>query len=191
MSRYDDRCLIEGIKNKDKAVLKYIYREYYQSVKHLVSDNSGSEEDARDLFQDVMVIIYQKAARNALSLSCSLKTYLFSISRNLWFQRLEKRKYECHFYNLELVEDEMAVHDCDDTPDDEAMEKSRLFMQHFIGLPADCQQILRLFFRKFTYRDIARILKLSNEKYAKSRKFMCKAMLRRRIMKDPKCKRFY
>ena len=58
----------------------------------MVTQNSGDKEDAKDIFQDAMVIIYEKIRLNKLGLSSAFHTFLFSICRNLWLQELTKRK---------------------------------------------------------------------------------------------------
>ncbi len=61
-------------------------------VKDLVSKNGGSSEDASDLFQDGMVVVYEKAMDVDFTLSSSLKTYLYAVCKNKWLMQLRKRK---------------------------------------------------------------------------------------------------
>ena len=71
---------------------------------------------------------------------------------------------------------------------EEEIEKRRLFQKHFLTLPAKCQKVLQLFMHDTPLREIAARLGYKNEEYAKARKYMCKNMLRKRILKDPRCK---
>ena len=65
-------------------------------------------------------------------------------------------------------------------------EKYKLFQQHFLQLGEDCQKILRLFLAKVPLREIAEVMGFKSEKYAKTRKFMCKEKLKNQILNDPK-----
>ena len=58
--------------------------------------------------------------------------------------------------------------------DEEKLEKLRLYHIHFLTLPEECQKLLKFFFNKTPLKVIARILGLKDEKYAKTRKYMCK-----------------
>ena len=92
MRHYSEKDILDGIFDGDKDVLRYVYDEYYPTIQVLIFRNSGKDEDAEDIFQDTLMIIYQKVRKNDLKLECSFKTYFYSISRNLWLQKLEKNK---------------------------------------------------------------------------------------------------
>jgi hypothetical protein len=67
------------------------------------------------------------------------------------------------------------------------LEQTRLYQVHFLSLPKDCQKLLKMFVQKKTMKEITKALGIKTEKYAKTRKYLCKNLLRKRILKDPKC----
>jgi hypothetical protein len=69
-------------------------------------------------------------------------------------------------------------------------ERYRLFQQHFLRLSEDCKKVLRLFMNKVPLKEIAEIMGFKTEKYAKTRKFMCKEKLKNAIINDPNFKKF-
>ncbi|MFA4864355.1 MAG: hypothetical protein WC605_11375, partial [Bacteroidales bacterium] len=73
---------------------------------------------------------------------------------------------------------------------EEEHEKYRLFQQHFLKLSEDCQKILQLFLGKTSLKEIAEIMGFKTEKYAKTRKFMCKEKLKNSIINDPNFKKY-
>ena len=89
---YSDKELIQGIKNRDNDVLEYIYQEYYPSIQYLINSNHGSDEAARDLFQDVILVVYTKIRNNELDLNCSFKTFVYAVGRNLWLKQLHNQR---------------------------------------------------------------------------------------------------
>src|SRR5580698_1483131 len=59
-------------------------------VQALILNNSGFPDDARDIFQEAMIVLYQKVKSGSFELNCQLKTYLYSVSRRLWLKRLSQ-----------------------------------------------------------------------------------------------------
>ena len=59
-------------------------------IQHFVTNNNGSFDDARDIFQEAMIALYEKVQLEHFTLSCQIKTYLFSICKNLWLKRLQQ-----------------------------------------------------------------------------------------------------
>lgn len=190
MIHYSDEAIVEGLRLRSDYIIHFVYREYFPIIKYLVTENTGSDEDAEDIFQDGLIIIYKKITDNQLTLTSSFKTYMYSVCRNLWLQKLNKRKT--------VMEKMSDVEDYIDLPEDimneisnEEVELHRLVQLHFLSLNEDCQKILRLFMKDVSLREIGNIMGFKTEKYAKTRKYMCKEELKRRIASDPRCQRFF
>ena len=188
MIHYTDEAIVEGIKIRDNTIIKYIYGEYFTTIKFLVTTNSGTESDAEDVFQDALLIIYKKVVESGLILTSSFKTFLYSICRNLWLQRLDKKAFSSDFLYIENLNNLQETLSSEKAR--EEGEKYKFFQLHFLTLSEDCQKILRLFLEKRALKDIAEIMGFKSEKYAKTRKYMCKEKLKDKIMKDPKCKKY-
>ena len=75
---------IRLLQSGDESVLQLIYRQYYQAIVHLVMNNNGSLQEAKDVYQETLIIFYEKVKEGNFELNCKLKTFLYSISRNLW-----------------------------------------------------------------------------------------------------------
>lgn len=188
MTFFTDETIVDGLKKRDNGIIRYIYKEYYPTIKFLITTNSGTETDAEDVFQDALVVLYRKIAKENLLLTSSFKTFLYSICRNLWLQRLDRRVFSNEFLEME---DLSELHDSlhFEQPEEE-QEKYRLFQQHFLLLSPDCQKVLKLFMGKTSLKEIAEIMGFKTEKYAKTRKFMCKEKLKNSIINDPFFKKY-
>lgn len=189
MIHYSDEAILEGLRLRSDYIIKYIYQELFPMILFLVTKNNGSEEDAEDIFQDSLLIVFKKIKANELELSCSFRTYIYSVSRNLWLQKLSKRKqYTSEFSDIEsyITMPEYALSE----KNQEELEKFRLYQQHFLSLSNDCQKVLMLFMKKIPLREIAVEMGYKTEKYAKTRKYLCKEELKKRIINDPKCQKF-
>jgi RNA polymerase sigma factor (sigma-70 family) len=187
MNYLTDELLIKGLKEQDSKCIRYLYKEYFPLAKSIVERNSGNYEDAEDLFQDSIVVLYKRLTYEKITLKCSLKTFFFGICKNLWMQRLD-RKWRLMF-SENMAEEPSGSYEINDKEfSEELLEKKRLFYKHFLTLPKRCQKILMLYLADLPLKKIAKELGLKNEEYAKARKYSCKNMLRKRIMNDPQCK---
>lgn len=182
MTHFTVEAILEGIKNSNNEVLRYVYTKYYPEIRFFVIKNSGTDEDAKDVFQESLIVIYKKLKEDSLDLTCAFKTYLYSVARIIWLKHLERNK----FRTSDIEEDQVFVIFEDDTEKRIfEQERYRLYQKHFLTLHKDCQAILRLFLQKVPLKDIQKKLNLSSEKYVKKRKFQCKEILMKRITNDP------
>ena len=189
MIHYSDEAILEGLRLRSDYIINFIYKEYFPLIRFLVTENGGSDEDAEDIFQDGIIIIYNKISLNQFILTSSFKTYMYSVCRNLWLQKLNKRK--AIFDKLSDVEEYI------DLPKDtlheagiEEIEMHRIIQIHFLALAEDCQKVLRLFIKNIPLREIAAIMGFKTENYAKTRKYLCKEDLKKRIADDPRSQKF-
>ncbi|MEE4256063.1 MAG: sigma-70 family RNA polymerase sigma factor [Bacteroidales bacterium] len=182
---YIEESLLEGIRLHDSDTLEYIYKKFFPSVSAFVNSNSGSDDDARDVFQEAIVAIYRRVSDDNFAITCSFKTYVYAIVKNLWLKELEKRKASGVKLNVEgefEVADEQPI---EGSFFDPKSERFKLYQKHFLTLSEDCQKVLRLFFAKQSLIEISQTMGYGSEKYAKKRKFQCKEILVKRIKNDP------
>ncbi|HNX85771.1 MAG TPA: sigma-70 family RNA polymerase sigma factor [Bacteroidales bacterium] len=188
MVRYSDDAILKGLYHKKSRYIEYFYKEYFPVIRSLVEKNSGTKSDVEDVFQDALLVLYKKCQNHDFKLTCSLKTYFYSISRNIWFQRLDRRWRLCYQSDPEVNEKFVSYGGETVDANESDLARQRLFQEHFFRLPADCQRILRLFFSKTPMSEIAESIHSSSVKYVKTRKYLCKNMLRKRILNDPACR---
>ena len=96
-----------------ERTLERIYAKTYPMVRHYVKENCGTDEDAKDIFQEALITYYEKVVNNQLTLTSSLSTYLMGICKNLWRQELVKRsrKTELSDAPVDEVGEEVMVDD--------------------------------------------------------------------------------
>ena len=183
MIDYTNLDLLNGILRNDTIILQFIYKNFYSKINFFIKKNSGDDDDANDVFQEAIIIIYRKLNANELVLDCTFETYLYSVCRFLWLKQLDKRKIEKekikdnHDYNEDIYDDGLdKVADLN--------ERYKLYQKHFINLGKDCQKVLQLYFDKVPLKSIAQIMGFKSEKYAKKRKFKCKEYLIKSIKQD-------
>jgi RNA polymerase sigma factor (sigma-70 family) len=168
-NKISDINIIAGIRNQDEKILNWLYDNYRQSVKKHVLSNSGSLEDASDVFQDTIIVLYSQITEDKLKLTSDLKGYFFGIARNLWNEQLRKKRYTVGL-DIDIPDDEDSVEQADP-----ALE--RIISRVFLQLAPDQQIILKLFSEGFSYEEIASKMDLKNEEYARRKKYLSKEAL--------------
>ena len=85
-----DSEVILGILNNSESVLKQLYLAYFPMVLQLIINNNGTADDAKDIYQEAIIILYNKIKAGDFELSSKLKTFLYSVCRRLWLKRLSQ-----------------------------------------------------------------------------------------------------
>lgn len=145
-------------------------------VQALILNNNGTAEDAKDIFQEAMVVLYEKVTGGVFELNCQLKTYLYSVSRRLWLRRLQQSaRYLLSDTATEYVsvEEETEVHQQRDL-EFGLMEKAL----NNLGEP--CRSLLEAFYiRKQGMQEIAAAFGYTNADNAKNQKYKCLVRLKK------------
>ena len=124
----------------DRALaLTRLYRGAFPPVRRLVQRQGGSAQDAQDVFQDALVILYEQAVGGTLLLKAVPGTYLVSISRNLWRHEQRRRARLPH----EPLPDDPATLL---TEPDEEPEATFAVLDYVERLGTKCRDILLSFY---------------------------------------------
>ena len=172
-----EQQLLKGLALSDKISIEKIYRENYSAIQSFVLNNNGSVDDARDIFQEAMVVLFEKSKSDTFSLNCQLKTFIYSICRRLWLKRLQQMgKFSTLVENLE---DTVAVEE--DIEDHEKKNEDFNMMEHAmakIGEP--CKSLLDAYYlQKKNMQEIAGEFGYTNADNAKTQKYKCLVRLKK------------
>lgn len=179
-----DQEIIIGIAHSDSRILTAFYERNYTVIEKLIVTNSGNEAEVADVFQDALLLLYQKIKENNLQLTCSIHTYFYAICKKVWLNKLRrKNKILYHDQLEEVIPQEEAVTE-DLEIDMITAEKEALFRKYFLQLGEPCSQLLILVFNEENYRTIAQKLGIT-EGNVRKKKFDCKEKLLKMIRKDP------
>ncbi len=166
-----DEYYLQGIASGDSTIIKEFYQRYFNSIVDYIINNGGIGEDAKDVFQDAIMVIYEKVKDGDFKLNHTLHTFFYSICKNIWYKRLYKKKKAGQ--NDVSFTESMA----DFGEDIGLQEQYGLYRAKFDLLGEECKNILNLFFSKKSMKQIAQALNLSGEAYAKKRKYLCQRKL--------------
>jgi RNA polymerase sigma factor (sigma-70 family) len=172
-----EKQLLVGLALNDSAVVEAIYRDNYPVIQSFILNNSGNSDEARDIFQEAMIVIYEKAVSGNFELNCLLKTYIYSVCRRLWLKRLHQLQ---RFGNLvEHMEETVAVEE--DLELHEKHNSDFILMEtamHKIGEP--CKSLLDAYYlQKKNMQEIAADFGYTNADNAKTQKYKCLVRLKK------------
>jgi RNA polymerase sigma factor (sigma-70 family) len=172
----NERVLLQGLAKNDKKATESIYKDNYNMVQALVVKNNGSAEDAKDVFQEAMIVLFEKVRTGNFELNCQVKTFVYSVSRRIWLKRLLLQN---RFQLSEGHEDIVSV-------DEEMEEHEKKNNEYFImekamgGLGEPCKSLLEAFYlQKRSMQDIASGFGYTNPENAKNQKYKCLMRLKK------------
>ena len=172
-----ERTLLQGLAQNDHRASSIIYKDNYGIIQAFVLQNNGSYDDARDVFQEAMLVLYEKSKDPSFSLTCQIKTFVYSVSRRIWLKRLQQN----HRYAVpnELLEDTVAVDD--EIEEKEQLDRDFLLMDtamKSIGEP--CKSLLEAYYIQRKHMvDIAADFGYTNADNAKNQKYKCLMRLKK------------
>jgi RNA polymerase sigma factor (sigma-70 family) len=175
-----EKLLLKGLASNNSAAVQTIYKENYGVIQSLIINNNGSADDARDIFQEAMIVLYEKTRSGSFELNCQLKTYLYAICRRLWLKKLQSmQKFGSTTTDtLRLaetipVEDDLEKH-YEQNMDFQLMEKA---LQN-LGEP--CKSLLEAYYlQKKNMVEIAGNFGYTNADNAKNQKYKCLMRLKK------------
>ena|SRR5690606_20963025 len=166
-SSMNEKEIYQRICQGDEKALEILYKKYYRMMTKLVITNSGTEEEAKDVYQDALIVFWQKANSGDLVLTSKMSTYIYSICQNLWRKELDRKKRLSH------EEKDSSV-----TVDMDAPERERIMLRCIEQLGDTCKKVLMYYyFEELSMQDIADKLGFANTDTAKTKKYKCKQKL--------------
>ncbi|HEU4469588.1 MAG TPA: sigma-70 family RNA polymerase sigma factor [Flavisolibacter sp.] len=172
----NEKALLQGLAKNDKKAVETIYKENYNLIQALVIGNSGTAEDAKDIFQEAMIVLYEKVQSGSFELNCQIKTFIYSVGRRLWLKKLMQQN---RFSLSDGYEDAVSV-------DEEVEEHERrngefLMMEKAMnGLGEPCKSLLEAFYmQKRSMQEIAANFGYTNAENAKNQKYKCLMRLKK------------
>lgn len=163
----NEKEIFDRICKGDEKALEFLYQKYYRMMTKLVITNSGTEDEARDVYQDALIVFWQKATSGNLVLTSKMSTFIYSICQNLWRKELDRKK------RLSNEEKDTSV-----TLDTESAEREKILAKCIDQLGETCKKVLMFYyFEEMSMQDIADKLGFANTDTAKTKKYKCKKKL--------------
>ena len=153
--------------NREKA-FKELYN-YFPKVEALILKSGGSKNNASDIFQEALILLFRKLQKCDFVLTSSLETYLYSVCRFMCYDqnRVNAKQTDWNVNLEESEQDEIASIFQEE-------EKYKLAETALQTLGEKCLEILKMFYHQgVKMAEIAKKMKLSSAKIAKNQKYKC------------------
>ena len=172
-----EQGLLNGLAEGDNRTIEIIYKDHYNMIQSLIINNNGSADDAKDIFQEALIVLYEKVRSGSFELNFQLKTYLYSVSKRLWLKRLSiNTRFVSAAEDLEPtfpVDDEVEAHEKRDAEFD-MMEKA------IDSLGEPCKSLLEAYYlKRQNMQLIAASFGYTNADNAKNQKYKCLIRLKK------------
>lgn len=183
MKKFSDEDIVLGLRKRDNHVIDFIYQHYFDSVAKMVVNNSGSSDDAEDIFQEALIIVFKKLNDGEeLTLTSSFSTYIYSICRLMWLKKLRDSQ-KLNLKKLNREEEEFIEFE-EPPPVQDKDLRYAIYQKALMQIPEDCQKILTLIGEKLSHKEVAKKLGFRSDNYVKKRKHFCKEFLVNKIKED-------
>jgi RNA polymerase sigma factor (sigma-70 family) len=186
VKKYTDTELLAALKSPEtiNGAVKYMYKEYYEMLKVYTCSNTGSDQDAQDIFQEVLVSFIDLTQKGKFRGESSIKTFLFSMNRYMWLNELKKRgrteKRNTVFEN----EKDTTLQDVSRFMAQNEMQKQVLAVVEELG--ETCKKILLAFYYEdLSMKEILANLHYENEQVVRNKKYKCLKQLEQLLTANP------
>ena len=178
-----DSDIIDGIREGDNLAIQRLYQLHFPPIAHMVTNNRGTWEEAQDIFQEAVMVLYNKTQERDFVLSSRLQTFLYAISKRLWLKQLTRGAAKYHTDALDDHEESLAAEGA--IEDYEVKEANLLQMEEALnGLGEPCKTILQDFYiQGLSMSAICEKFGYTNADNAKTQKYKCLQRLKKIFFK--------
>lgn len=165
--------LLAALRNGKDDALKHVYVQYWPMIARFVQLNSGRKDDAEELFQEAIIAFYEKLRDEQFVLTCSVKTYIYSICRNKWLTQLRERN--------KIQDVGEYIHTLPEPTEDEHEFPEDARIQEAIRqLGEPCHSLLvGFYYQKRSMEQLAAQMSYASANVAKQQKFRCLEQLKK------------
>ncbi len=151
-----------------------LYEELFPICAQWVRSMNGSLNDAEDIFQDALIIYFEKINNNELNVATSSEAYILGITRHLWIRKFEKSKSTV---SLNALEKTLSI------PENFYPSINTVRLLDFLeSTGRNCLELLRIFyFEKFSMKELSSRMGYRSEHSATVQKYKCLEKLRTSI----------
>lgn len=181
---HEDQKYIEGLKQNNSFVIQSIYEKFAPKVINYIRQNSGNEDQAKDIIQETLITIYNQAHEKNLRLTCPFDAYFFLLCKRKWLNQLKKLDTKGVTINEELLSN-------DDDGSELAFETTLFEQQHalfeemFQKLGQSCKDLLKATFKIKSMEEVAKSIGVTYA-YARKKKSLCIGELTKMVQASPK-----
>jgi RNA polymerase sigma factor (sigma-70 family) len=178
-----ERKIIDTLKNGGKKEhVNMLYDFYFPKIRNYIMKNSGSMDDALDVFHDTVLIFHRQIIENKIDKYDKLEGFLFVTAKNVWISNRTK-EINRHQREAKFAEDKNSYSFLEKM---ENSERISMVKATFNLLGEKCKELLNLtILTDIPMEEISDRLGYSSGSVAKTLNYRCKKKLQDLIKKTP------
>lgn len=162
--------LVRTAEEREKLFIA-LYKTAFPATARYISKMGGSFDEAKDIFQDALVIYYEKGVVAALTVNTNERAYLLGISKHLWLRKFKENNRTAPLEDIDITAD----------MDEDQLSDSKL-MYYLETAGKKCMELLRSFYyNQVPLTDAAKIFGFSGVRSATVQKYKCLEKVRETI----------
>jgi len=152
--------ILIDLKTENNFAFGKLYQDNFGKISNFVQNNSGSQSDAEDLFQDAMMVLVEKLRQDSFQITASIDTYIYAICKNLWFKKLRDKNYELSIDELQSFEFLTSIND--------SIEDEKTYLEKIKGyllkITGHCSRLIHdIFFKENLLSKFKRIMDILHD----------------------------
>lgn len=174
-----DKEILEQIKNGDPMnTMEVLYAREFPKIRSYILKNNGNDEDARDIFQEVIMKLFTHIKLGKFNEEYELAGFMFTVGRNAW-RKQAGRAMNTSDLDVAKASGQHADNMYDKIFDD---ERKSVVEELLNSVGENCKQILKLvLFDNIPLKKVAKLLGYATETTAKTRHYKCKQRLIKKV----------
>ncbi len=179
----DSQTLIKGLLNEENWAFETLYRDHFNPIKRYVIRNSGTMDDAKDLFQDTVIALIKTISKSDFKLyeNTKLSTLSYSIGSKLWLMKLRKKQISVASNDISEMNQEFESNDTDYDEKVEYEAKHQLIADVLAVMGEECRKLLEsYYFKRIQLKKIAEMLSYT-QSFVRVKKNRCMNELRKKV----------
>ena len=174
-------ALLKGGLAEDTA-LRQVYLQNRTPIFDFVKKNSGTTEEAKDVFQEAVMAFYENVKNGRFKGESTMPSYIYSIARFIWLNKLKRKNVGQRI--LETQQPNEATQNF--LPHFLEKEQEKQVLGVFEKLGSDCKKVLLLnIYQQLNMQEIAVEMNYENEQIARNKKYKCLKKLKEMIAEKP------
>lgn len=167
-----EQTVLSDTKQAREKLFISLYQKAFPAWAKYISERNGTLEEAKDIFQDALIICYEKKISAPDHLK-NTEAYLLGTARNLWFKKYKDNNKSVP---LDSAVPEMIM------PADEEKPSSKKLLRFLETTGEKCMELLRAYYYdKMPLPDMAKFFGFSGTRSATVQKYKCVEKVRKTI----------
>ena len=170
-----DQIYIDGLSSNNSEIINQIYKKYVPKVIHYIKSNSGDNDRAQDIVQEILIVLFNQAKANKLQLTCPFDAYFFLLCKRRWLNELKNKTNN----TVTITDNFISTNESEQQMIEQTElynDKQQLFDEMFSKIGNKCQELLTMTYTIKSLEEIAVKLNVTYG-YVRKKKSNCMGQL--------------